>query len=191
MPLPKQQGWIVLCSKHKTSDTRGRMAVCITTRFKNAVLNNADKHSLRGTDHAFPATNHEGSSDIKFFKHCYPIIRAMAPELVDKAEKEAGGSKLPSNFVRQLAMARHVMDDNPEGCSRLGSSSNMARRHYVGLDVQVEASLVDSERVIGEMGGSGSDSEANDTLQKSTFTFLLLCVRLGNISRSSFFTTKL
>ena len=157
--LPKSSGWIVYRDSHKTGKTRGEMATYITNRLREAILNYAKFGNLCESDLAFPGDLLSPKKGMKFYRHGRPIVRAICPELTERAESEFEG-KLPSNFIRKKGMTNHVLANVPEGCERLGGSAETARKNYLSQDLLVEERIKDSIRVIGDIEETEDDTES-------------------------------
>ena len=106
-PLPDNDGFIIKCLMHKSIKSRGEMVTHVTQRLRKAIIKNASNQKLADNDLAFPGNPSSPMVPLKFYRHGYPIVKTMAPQLVLRAEKESG-KKLPSNFVRQMGMSKHV-----------------------------------------------------------------------------------
>ena len=163
--LPKSDAWMVYQDSHKTEKSRGEMVTHITTRLRQAILNNAKYAGLSEGDLCFPADPKHPEKPMFFWRHGRPILKAICPVLVEKAEAEYEG-KLPANFIRKKGMTDHVLANVPEGCERLGGSARMARRNYLSSNMIVEERIKDSIRVVGDIADSSSDTESVHSLGK-------------------------
>ena len=99
-PHPKGSGFIIGCANHKTNKSRGSMSTHITNRLYKAMMNFTNKWNLQGQDLVFPANPQCPNVPLKFYRHAYPMVRNMCPDLVGRVEFETGVLEYLSGFSK-------------------------------------------------------------------------------------------